>query len=141
MKIAGKIAVPLLSILLCGAASAQGPATQLLLTNPRFQAAQDFVARDHDRLIRDIIQITEIEAPPFMEEMRAKTYAQMLRQAGLADVDIDAEGNVIGVRKGIGSGPLIAIAAHLDTVFPAGTNVKVRREGTKLYAPGVGDQH
>src|SRR5207237_5426071 len=46
---------------------------------------------------------------------------------------------VIGLRKGTGSGPLVAIAAHLDTVFPEGTNVKVRRDGSKLYAPGVGD--
>src|SRR5438094_10164962 len=63
----------------------------------------------------------------------------MLRQSGLTNVELDPEGNVIGVRKGIGNGPLVAIAAHLDTVFPEGTNVKVRREGTKLYAPGVGD--
>src|SRR5437016_5983780 len=64
---------------------------------------------------------------------------EMLRQSGLSDVEIDPEGNVIGLRRGIGACPLIAIAAHLDTVFPEGTNVKVRREGTKLYAPGVGD--
>src|SRR6185503_6496451 len=70
---------------------------------------------------------------------RAKLFAEMLRQSGLTDVQIDSEGNVIGVRKGSGNGPLIAIAAHLDTVFPEGTNVKVRREGTKLYAPGIGD--
>jgi tripeptide aminopeptidase len=124
---------------LCGMAVAQAPATQRVLTNPKFQAAQEFISNDHDRLIREIIQITEIEAPPFKEEARAKAYAEMLRQAGLTHVEIDAEGNAIGVRKGVGNGPMIAIAAHLDTVFPSGTNVKVRREGTKLYAPGVGD--
>jgi acetylornithine deacetylase/succinyl-diaminopimelate desuccinylase-like protein len=63
----------------------------------------------------------------------------MLRQSGLSNIEMDAEGNVIAIRKGEGSGPSVAIAAHLDTVFPEGTNVKVRREGTKLYAPGVGD--
>ena len=52
---------------------------------------------------------------------------------------MDPEGNVMGVRKGVGAGPLIAIAAHLDTVFPEGTNVKVKRAGTRLSAPGVGD--
>jgi len=103
------------------------------------QVAQAFVAKDHDRFIREIIQITEIEAPPFKEEKRAKAYAEMLRQSGLSDIEIDEEGNVIGLRKGIGTGTLIAIAAHLDTVFPEGTNVKVRREGTRLYSPGVGD--
>src|SRR5947199_10170122 len=63
----------------------------------------------------------------------------MLRQSGLSDVEIDAEGNVIGLRRGTGTGPLIATAAYLDTVFPEGTNGKVRREGSKLYAPGVRD--
>ena len=63
----------------------------------------------------------------------------MLRQHGLTDVERDAEGNVMGVRKGTGNGPLIAIAAHLDTVFPEGTDVKVKREGTRLSAPGIGD--
>src|SRR5262249_36284945 len=121
------------------AALAQVPAATRILTNPKFQAAEDFIAADHDRFVREIIQITEIEAPPFKEEKRAKTFADLLRQSGLSDVEIDAEGNVIGVRKGTGTGPLIAIAAHLDTVFPEGTNVKVRREGTKLRAPGVGD--
>jgi len=109
------------------------------LTDPKFQAAEDFVAQDHDRFVREIIQITEIEAPPFKEARRAKAFMEMLRQSGLTNVEIDAEGNVIGTRKGSGTGPTIAIAAHLDTVFPEGTNVKVRREGTKLYAPGVGD--
>jgi tripeptide aminopeptidase len=122
------------------AALAQAPTNATrILTNPRFQAAEDFISKDHDRLVREIIQITEIEAPPFKEEKRAAVFADMLRQSGLTDVEIDAEGNVIALRKGVGTGPLIAIAAHLDTVFPEGTNVKVRRDGTKLRAPGVGD--
>jgi len=122
-----------------GAASAQTANVQRVLMDPRFQAAEDFVATDHDRFVREIIQITEIEAPPFRETKRGKAFADMLRQSGLSNVEIDSEGNVIGMRKGAGGGPLIAIAAHLDTVFPEGTNVKVRREGTRLYAPGVGD--
>ncbi len=63
----------------------------------------------------------------------------MLATHGLSDVEIDAVGNVMGLRRGTGNGPLLVVAAHLDTVFPAGTDVKVRREGTKLFAPGVGD--
>ncbi len=61
-----------------------------------------------------------------------------MRQYGLADVHMDEEGNVIGLRKGRG-GPLIAVSAHLDTVFPEGTDVKVKRDGSKLLAPGIGD--
>jgi acetylornithine deacetylase/succinyl-diaminopimelate desuccinylase-like protein len=127
------------ALLACGVAVlAQAPAGRIV-TNSKFQAAQDFIAKDHDRFVRELIQITEIEAPPFKEEKRAKAFAEMLRQSGLADVEIDGEGTVIGTRKGTGNGPLIAIAAHLDTVFPEGTNVRVRREGTRLFAPGIGD--
>jgi len=126
-------------LLLCSVASAQAPDAQPLLNSPKFRSAQDFVDKDHDRIVRETIQITEIEAPPFKEEKRAKAFAELLRQSGLKDVTIDAEGNVIGIRKGTGLGPLVAIPAHLDTVFPEGTNVKVRREGTRLFAPGVGD--
>ena len=139
-RIAPKIAtLALLLAIIRGAASAQTGNVQRVLVDPKFQAAQEFIAKDHDRFVRETIQITETEAPPFQEVKRAKVFMEMLRQSGLSDVEIDAEGNVIGLRRGTGAGPLIAIAAHLDTVFPEGTNVKVRREGTKLYAPGVGD--
>jgi tripeptide aminopeptidase len=112
---------------------------QRILSDPKFKAAEDFVAKDHDRFVRELIQITEVPAPPFKEEKRAKVYADLLKQSGISDVQIDSEGNVIGLRKGTGNGPLIAIAAHLDTVFPEGTNIKVRREDTRLFAPGIGD--
>jgi acetylornithine deacetylase/succinyl-diaminopimelate desuccinylase-like protein len=112
---------------------------QRVLSDPNFKAAEDFVAKDHDRFVRELIQMTEVPAPPFKEEKRARVFADLLKQSGLSDVQTDSEGNVIGLRKGTGSGPLIAIAAHLDTVFPEGTNVRVRREGTKLFAPGIGD--
>jgi tripeptide aminopeptidase len=139
-RIAPRIAtLALLLAIIRGAASAQTGNVQRVLVDPKFHAAQEFIAKDHDRFIRETIQITEIEAPPFKEAKRAKIFMEMLRQSGLSDVEIDPEGNVIGLRRGTGAGPLIAIAAHLDTVFPEGTNVKVRREGTRLYAPGVGD--
>src|SRR5262249_28056446 len=128
-------------VLMVSCITARAPVTppQRVLADPKIQAAQDLIRRDHHRVVQETIQITEIEAPPFKEEKRAKVFAEMLRHSGLTDVEIDAEGNVIGLRKGIANGPLIAIAAHLDTVFPEGTNVKVRREGTRLFAPGVGD--
>lgn len=106
-----------------------------------FQAAMDALDRDHDRIVQDTITLTEIPAPPFKELKRAEAYMAMLKGHGLTDVEMDAEGNVMGIRRGTGpaGGPVVVIAAHLDTVFPEGTNVKVRREGTKLHAPGVGD--
>jgi tripeptide aminopeptidase len=94
---------------------------------------------DHDRTVTDIITLTEIPAPPFAEEAKAAHYLEMLRAHGLEDVELDGIGNAMGVRRGNGNGGLIVVAAHLDTVFPAGTDVRVRREGSKLFAPGVGD--
>jgi acetylornithine deacetylase/succinyl-diaminopimelate desuccinylase-like protein len=104
-----------------------------------YRAAVDKLDADHDRLVEDIIGLTEIASPPFGEDVRAAAYLEMLRTHGLTDVERDAVGNVMGLRRGAGNGPLIVVAAHLDTVFPAGTEVKVRREGTKLFAPGIGD--
>jgi len=104
-----------------------------------FARAMAVLDRDHDRMIEEIITLTEIPAPPFNEAARGQAYLAMLRAAGLTDVEQDEVGNVMGMRKGTGSGPLIAMAAHLDTVFPSGTDVTVTREGNRLAAPGVGD--
>jgi tripeptide aminopeptidase len=101
--------------------------------------AELFIESDHDRIIRETIALNEIPAPPFKEAERARAFAQMLRESGMSNVEIDAEGNVLALRKGTGSGPLVAVAAHLDTVFPEGTDVKVKRQGNRLIAPGIGD--
>jgi acetylornithine deacetylase/succinyl-diaminopimelate desuccinylase-like protein len=111
-----------------------------LLASPGFARARDAILADHDRIVADIIRLTEIASPPFGEAPRAAAFAEALREHGLKDVSIDAEGNVTGLRPG--SDPdagLIVLCSHLDTVFPAGTDVKVKREGTILRAPGVGD--
>jgi acetylornithine deacetylase/succinyl-diaminopimelate desuccinylase-like protein len=130
-----------LTLLLCRSVSAQSADenAKQIINSDKFKAAQSFIEKDYDRFMSEIVQLTEIEAPPFKEEKRAKVYLEMLRQHGLANVEIDAEGNVMGIRKGTGGGPLIAIAAHLDTVFPQGTDVKVKKKGTVWSAPGIGD--
>ncbi|WP_077146975.1 M20/M25/M40 family metallo-hydrolase [Sphingopyxis sp. KK2] len=114
---------------------------EAVLKTKSYEAASKILDRDHDRMIGEIVTLTEIPAPPFKEAARAAAYAEMLKEAGLQDVEIDEEGNAIGVYRGTGpaGGPAVMIAAHLDTVFPEGTPVKVRREGTRLYAPGIGD--
>ena len=139
MMIAARIA--LILVLLSTAAFGQSPdaTAQLIINHEKFKAAQAFLEADYDRYVKEIIELTEIEAPPFKEEKRAKHYLEMLRQHRLTNVELDAEGNAMGIRKGTGNGPLIAIAANLDTVFPAGTDVKVKRNGTVLSAPGIGD--
>ena len=104
-----------------------------------YRAAVATLTAEHDRTVEDIVALTEIAAPSFQEATRAHAFHAMAEMHGLKHLAIDAEGNVTGLRPGIGNGPLVCIAAHLDTVFPAGTDLTVRREGTKLYAPGVGD--
>jgi tripeptide aminopeptidase len=104
-----------------------------------YRSAVATLTAEHDRTVEDIITLTQIAAPSFKEETRAQAFRAMAEAHGLKNVEIDAEGNVTGMRSGIGNGPLICVAAHLDTVFPAGTELTVRREGTRLFAPGVGD--
>ncbi|GAB3316603.1 M20/M25/M40 family metallo-hydrolase [Larkinella ripae] len=88
---------------------------------------------------QDLITLTETPAPPFKEAVKARKYAAMLKEAGVDSVWIDEVGNVIGKRKGKSGQKTVVVEAHLDTVFPEGTDVKVRQKGDTLYAPGVGD--
>ena len=120
-------------------AAQSGAGAKSIVETARFRHASAFIRADYDRFVRELIALTEIPAPPFKEARRAKAFMEMLRQQGLRDVEIDAEGNVLGVRPGAGKGPMLAVVAHLDTVFPEGTDVKVKREGTRLMAPGIGD--
>jgi tripeptide aminopeptidase len=120
-------------------APAQEAVVRQVLDSPQFKVAAAFIEKDQPRFVKELIELTEIPAPPFKEQRRARAYLEMLRQSGLSDVEMDAEGNVMGLRKGTGGGGLLAVLAHLDTVFPEGTDVKVKRDGTRLTAPGVGD--
>lgn len=87
----------------------------------------------------DLILLTEIPAPPFKETVRAVKFKSMLEDAGAKKVWIDEVGNVIGLRKGSEEGKVVVLDAHLDTVFPEGTDVTVTQKGDTLYAPGIGD--
>jgi acetylornithine deacetylase/succinyl-diaminopimelate desuccinylase-like protein len=87
----------------------------------------------------ELIELTEIPAPPFKEEKRAARFAELLRETGLTDVWIDEVGNAIGRRPGTTGERVVAYSAHLDTVFPEETDVTVRFEGERMYAPGIGD--
>lgn len=127
------------ALVLASPAFAQEAAVRQLLDSPRFKTATAFIEKDQPRFVEELIELTEIPAPPFKEERRAKAYLEMLREAGLSDVEMDKAGNVMGLRKGTGGRGLVAVVAHIDTVFPEGTDVTVRRDGTKLSAPGVGD--
>jgi len=83
-------------------------------------------------------RLTEIPAPPFQEEARAVAVGELLAETGL-DVHTDRVGNVIGEFRGANENEIVLLSAHLDTVFPAGTNVKVHRDGNRMTAPGISD--
>ncbi|MET0207761.1 MAG: M20/M25/M40 family metallo-hydrolase [Burkholderiaceae bacterium] len=110
-----------------------------LMAAPAITHLLDAVKADHERSIDDLKMLTEIEAPPFKEQKRAEAFLARVKALGLPDARIDGEGNVVALRKGSGSGPTLLVSAHLDTVFPAGTDVKVRQEGNRYSAPGISD--
>jgi tripeptide aminopeptidase len=98
-----------------------------------------FLKQDNEQTTKDQIEVTEVEAPPFHEANRAAFFKEKLAAYSLENLKTDSEGNVYGIRKGTGNGPTVVIAAHLDTVFPSGTNVAARVEDGIVYAPGIGD--
>lgn len=140
----------ILPLLFPGALAAQDePAPQIqerykeeieaIKMHAKVPAALDHIVAIEPQSRRDLIELTEIPAPPFGEQARAKRFAEMLREAGLSDVRIDEAGNAIGRRPGTRGDRVIAYSAHLDTVFPPGTDVTVRFDDEKMYAPGIGD--
>ncbi len=145
MVLLGKLGITLGAaalIVSAGPAAAQGYEKQAkaLLDGAKFKTAKASLDKDYARIIADIVTLTEVEAPPFKEATRGAMFKAMLTAEGLTDVTTDTEGNVYGTLKGSGaSNDVFVVTAHLDTVFPAGTNVKVKREGNKLIAPGIGD--
>jgi tripeptide aminopeptidase len=92
-----------------------------------------------EQSIEDLIWLTEIPAPPFMEEERAEAFAGMLRDAGADSVWIDEEGNVLALRRGTDGDRTVALDGHLDTVFPPEVEIRVEQRGDTLFAPGISD--
>ena len=134
----------LLSCVAYSLATALVPATGSAQTrvpsdHARVRAALDLIKADNEWTLQQQETICEIPAPPFKEQQRGAEYKRRLEALGLRNVRIDGIGNVIAERRGTGSGPTVMIAGHLDTVFPEGTNVTVKREGTRLAGPGIGD--
>ena len=110
-----------------------------LAANSVIKESFQWILEQEDKTQEDHILLTEIEAPPFKEEKRAAQLKIMLEEAGVDSVWIDEVGNVIALRKGKSGGRTVALDAHLDTVFPEGTDVKVKIKNDTLFAPGIGD--
>src|SRR3954447_23342039 len=127
----------------CAQTAPAGPAveaaTAALLGNPKVVKTLEDIKADDDRALAEQKRITEIPAPPYKEKVRAEYFLKRFQELGFKDAAIDAEGNVIALRKGSGGGPKLVVSAHLDTVFPEGTDVTVKEKDGVILAPGIGD--
>jgi tripeptide aminopeptidase len=127
-----KRALLLLLVGASSAVSAQAPSQALQMMLNGLQA-------DNAWTITQQKSICEIPAPPFKEAARGAEYKRRFEALGLQRVRVDAIGNVLGERPGTGRGPTIVLAGHLDTVFPEGTDVKVKDSNGRLTSPGIAD--
>ena len=118
------------------AAVAFGQTPAELMKQPAVASALEAARRNEPKTLELEARLCEIPAPPFHEQQRGLELKGLFQGLGLKDVRIDPAGNVIGVRPGRAAHPNLVFAAHLDTVFPEGTNVKVTREGAVMKGPG-----
>ena len=109
-----------------------------LAAAPEVRSAFNWFRAQEPQLAHWQMEMARIAAPPFGETARAVWLAERFRELGLDDVRIDDVGNVFGIHPGYGR-RYIALSAHIDTVFPAGTPLNVRQQGSRLYGPGVSD--
>jgi acetylornithine deacetylase/succinyl-diaminopimelate desuccinylase-like protein len=122
------------------AGAAVDAASQAILASPKVVRALEDIKADDDQAFAEQKRITEIPAPPYKEKQRAEYFLKRFLELGFKDATIDTEGNVIGLRKGSGGGrPKLVVSAHLDTVFPEGTDVTVKEKDGVILAPGIGD--
>jgi tripeptide aminopeptidase len=122
-----------------GARRISEPAVDRLLADKAVASARRAIREMEADTIETQISVCEVPAPPFGEAARARMMKLLFERAGLNAVRIDQEGNVLGERPGRESSPRVVVSAHLDTVFPMGTDVHVTRKGNVLAGPGIGD--
>ncbi|PYS80788.1 MAG: hypothetical protein DMF67_19160 [Acidobacteria bacterium] len=122
-----------------GAGKPYDDQVKTLLARPEMQAAFADVEKNRDRILKEWIAITEINAPSGKERERAAFIENLLRGYKSLDVRRDSAANIIATRRGTGGGPTVVIDAHMDTVFQEGLKIKVTEREGRLYAPGIGD--
>ena len=110
-----------------------------LMASERVRRAFVFFETEAERVTAEHVAMCSIPAAPFGEAERAEYLCAKFKQFGLAEASVDEEGNCVALRRGRELHPLLVVSAHLDTVFPAGTDYTVRREGARLRAPGIAD--
>ncbi|MFA6166788.1 MAG: M20/M25/M40 family metallo-hydrolase [Gemmatimonadaceae bacterium] len=114
-------------------------AQQSAADTPALARALALLKTDNAWTLQKQVALCEIPAPPFKEQARGVAFRAELVALGYADARIDEVGNVVAEVQGASTGPTVLIAGHLDTVFPEGTDVKVRQDGARLRGPGIGD--
>ena len=86
-----------------------------------------------DKITEEQIRICSVPASPFGEQERAEYLKQKFSELGLTEVEIDEEGNCLGLLRGAALQPLIVVSAHLDTVFSSDTDFTVvKREAVEI---------
>jgi acetylornithine deacetylase/succinyl-diaminopimelate desuccinylase-like protein len=130
--------VIILSVLILGQEVSYPDQVKAIQNDPRVQAANEYIDKNHENILREWIAITEINAPSKHEEERARYIESLLRKYKL-DVHYDGAGNLIATRKGTGTGPVTVFDAHMDTVFQPGLTIKATVKDGRVYAPGIGD--
>ena len=135
--ISGVRYLPLLALLLVAYPTKFQPS---VAADTRVAGALRAIEGRQEALILDWIKLAEIPASSGGEQARAKYVRDQMAGMGFTSVRTDEIGNVIAERPGTDpKGPVVAFAAHMDTVFAATVPRKVKREGGKLYCPGIGD--
>lgn len=109
-----------------------------LATLPEMRSAFSWMRAQEPQFAQWQLELASIAAPPFGESARGEWLVEKFRELGLDSVGSDEVGNVFGTHSGYGHG-YVSLSAHLDTVFPAGTPLNIRRQGSRLYGPGVSD--
>ena len=138
MRINVHVLVPRMILTIAIGTAGTAGAADDIADRPEVRQALQHLAQHETDQVDLQVKIAEIPAPPFHEEQRATAIAAEFQRVHLDNVEMDGIGNVLGLRKGA-SPRLLVVAAHLDTVFPAGTDVKVKRQGDRLYGPGLVD--
>lgn len=119
--------------------SSAGRDTELFALFARLATARARLAATDHRLLATQVALSEIPSPTGAESERGRSVAARFSALGLAGIDTDGVGNVLGVRPGSMDAAPVVVCAHLDTIFPEGTPVRVERQGDQLCGPGIVD--